>query len=387
MAKSAWVVLALLAALAALPLVAAHGAIPPREIDTRVVLDANSLQILDYGAANGLYEDGAGRDARLPAIPFYEGGHDLMTLDLREGYGPDGNGTWVPGLYAQEIFRRGDPGEAGIRDIITFLADGAERSLDLATADNVAYTSTTFTWVSERREVGGYEFGVEGFAPYAVLGVSPGATLSELQVTSFVGDAATDVMAGTYYYQGQYLPGEAQGPDVGNGPRAYTLAGPAALFTATPTATALDLTQPTVNVAVDLATALSVMAQIVTVSVDAPEGLMVTADRSEFKLDNATATGQLQLSIMAHGAIPPSNLTLTFRSDLGAAQVVSWPISVEVPVPMPTDHVGMMAGQEGATEGMDHGVHDHAEANAPGPGFAMLVLSLVVVALLARRRA
>jgi len=400
-------VVALLGLLLVAPTALAHGDIPPRDIDTRVAIDANSLTVLDYGAANGLHEDANGRDSRLPYVPLYEGGHDHMTLDLREAYGPEG-GAQVPGIYFRLTFRRGDPTGQGITDTISFKADGAEKSVAFTTKDNLAYTGIGLSWVSARLEPGTYEFAVEGFASYASLGVLPGAKLTEVNTLSTNDGKDTDVMPGTYHYGGQYVPDDAQvGVGFGvpptvtatpeNGPLEYTLQGPARLAALASTVTQVDLSSTAkVVVPITLKADKTTLDQLAALSVQAPAGIKAALSQTSAKLGNGTPETRLELVVESAGATMPGEIRIVADTDLGGHAELTLATLVPAPASDGHGHVHPASpGQAGAHDHQGRGAEgDDPDAEPPGeenakasPSAAVApLLALVLVAAIQSRR-
>lgn len=306
-----------------LPAALAHSTPAAREIDTRVLEEGLDL-LLDYGSANGLLEDGCGADFEQcggvgPLPVAYEGGHDLLSLDLREAYGPGAeNGTIEPGLWIRLTFRRG-LADVELSDVITFELNGSTVSLDMTSMDNQVFTSQTFTYVSEKYEEGTYERGLQAFVPYAIIGAAPGDTLTSISVTSYVDGSPTDIMPGSYYYEGQQAPdthGTADSPTIED----YVLTGPAALFAASFASVPIDLDEGEQTLPITLTNALAETGQVVQVEVLDAGGLQIAPLGDALLTPGNGTTVDIRVDTAGFGGHTMAVLALS--SDLGGRQLL-----------------------------------------------------------------
>lgn len=322
-----------LGTLVSLPVASAHGTPEAREIDTRVLEEGLDL-LLDYGSTNGLLEDACGADfqdcAGLGPLPIlYEGGHDLLTLDLREAYGPAASGALEPGLWTRHTFRRGSD-DVTLTDVISFTLNGTAVELEMTSMDNQVFTSTTFTYVSEKYDEGEYERGLQGFIPYSALGTGPGATLTDITVTSFVDGSPTDVMPGAYSYNGMLVP-DTHGLADATIDQDYTLAGPAPLVTGAFDGFA-ELQTGTNTVTLNVASTLSQTPQTVAIQVLDAAGFTITPAQDLLQFEAGGGAQTVDLTVDTNGVEGHAMAMLRLVSDLGGVADVQLHASVPVTV-------------------------------------------------------
>lgn len=183
----------------ALPAVRAHAPPPAQEYETRILADYN--------------DDWFGT----------QDGHNLVSLDIREGYNATlGDNVlifrlMISGGYAAAPFGGGSE----LRDVITFKADGQEKELEFATADNVAFTGT-FDAVHgpEPVLVNGAQDGtrvfVTGVARFSTLGIQSGSNLTDWFVNGFANAMAGDNMPEGLAPGAPEPPNPSIPPDPGN---------------------------------------------------------------------------------------------------------------------------------------------------------------------------
>jgi MYXO-CTERM domain-containing protein len=202
--------LAIALLIAAVPAASAHGAPGVREIDERILIDGTAPNGTDYGAFPE------------QAPLFYEGGHDLLVLDIREARNST---TGEPILLFRLINQGGDPARGELLDILHFTVNDEELIVLFRTTDNRVYTGEGFD-VFQTLDVGDdHVTGAEGGLYFTTLGLEVGDTLRDIWVEGRVGDAAADHMPGGYFFQGAQL-----GPASSAGRATYTIAGPPQLF-------------------------------------------------------------------------------------------------------------------------------------------------------------
>lgn len=296
-----------LAVLVLLPVAAGHGAPVAREIDERILAD----QTGDYDY--GMLHDQTG----LPLL--YEGGHDLLALDVREAYLPG----WGHSLGFRLFMQFGDPA-AQLREEIHFTA-GTEKVLRFSW-DGSQFASADVERM-ETLDVGdSHTHGFEAWLRAGALGLAPGDVLERIHVLGFVGDDEADVMPGGYYYQGQPVAG---GGDEAAG-ATWTLQGPPALV-------AVDAPRSVAghgNASFELriSSPLSAMTQFVSISGEAA-GANVTLDRTSILLDPGA---ERRITGLVERTGSTGEMRLTVTSDLGAwsTHVVALNIT---PVEQPVD--------------------------------------------------
>ncbi len=350
-------------ALCSLPIVAAHGAAPTREIDTRVLQD-------DDGTA-GYTPDTC---APVPGCPFASGAPDLLALDLREASTADGQPVlWFRAAYQTEV-------PAGPKAIhITLTAAGKAHELDFTSADGVAFTSGTFAKVVGPTPIGdGHPKALDGMLFPSALGLGPGDTLTGISVESHGAGNAGDLMPGGWSpsegVEVAPIPNPAESER--SFPGAYTLSGPAPLLRMMAMG-ALDLTAAKGLVMVHVENALSATQQFANLSVTAPAGVVATFDPASVALDGGAAKMATLRLVKATG---DGVLNVTVRSDLGAYAVLSIP------------YQGAPAHHDSNTTALPGSGTGDATSRLPGPSSShatplpLPFLAMAVSLLVARRR-
>jgi hypothetical protein len=330
-----WAALALLAIAAGTQ---AHGAPPVRELDTRVLTDDDGL--VGYG---GCVESQC-------AAPVE--GLDLLALDLREAAFPDG----APALVFRVLLQSDAPA-AGAGVTLALAAGGAERTLDLATADGLAYTSTSFERVEGPFDVGdGHPKAVDGWIRHAGLGVAAGDRLTGITVRSHRGETADDAMPGGWSSNGvpvPHVPHDAD-PDEAlaeQGPGEFPLRGPASLVAFSAQPAAPDLSQGPATVVLRLANNVS-FPQFATLSVEAPAGITARLAQDGVSLD---ADGAREVELHISNATANGIVRVTLVSDLGAHEVADVTVRARPPasaMATSTSSVPPQAGKESPTLGL-----------------------------------
>ncbi|MFA5943900.1 MAG: hypothetical protein WC876_05485 [Candidatus Thermoplasmatota archaeon] len=158
------------------PLAAAHGAPAAKDQDTRLLADHND----DCGG------DEAGTLGNCRAT------HDLVALDVRERH--DGGQDVV----VFRFFLNGGTAADGLRDVLTLKADGAAKTFELRTTNNVDFQGTGFDSVSKAQSASdGTRFIVEATVKRANLG-AVASKLTDFKVDAFRGTTSGDYMPGGY---------------------------------------------------------------------------------------------------------------------------------------------------------------------------------------------
>lgn len=177
--------------------VAAHGAAPPPDYESRLLADHN---------------DDCGGDSAT-GLNNCSGTHDIIALDVREIYDAELGDALVLRLIA-------NGGEIGqnLKDIIRLKADGRDKTIELRTTDNKVFTGSGFDRVSGAMGVNdGTRFAVEATVALASLGIATGKDLSAFKVESYRGSTLGDFMPGGY--QGPV--GPVNDPNQGSGATNY----------------------------------------------------------------------------------------------------------------------------------------------------------------------
>lgn len=275
------------------PVAAAHGAVEPREIDTRILADGTDNG--DYGGPQGVLN---------------EGGLDILSLDVYEATMP---GTTEPALVLRVIVQEGEPGS----HTLTFDLDaGGAKSYTLTTSDLTSYASTDFAAVRGPFPVGdGHPQAIEGIVPLAELG-GIGTEVGGITVTSAKDGTDMDVMPGSWFVQGIEVPSD---PTVTPTPGAYTLRGLPAWFTMSGDGT-LDVGEA--ETVVDLVNGLDTLEQFLTLTVQAPAGITATLSSPSVLLGPGEARN---LTLRTQG-IGAGDVVVTATSDLGLTQQISFPL-------------------------------------------------------------
>jgi hypothetical protein len=289
------------AALVALAIPAfAHGALEPREIDTRVLLDK------DGAFAPGFcYEDNTCGN------PGDLGGFDLLTLDAREAHLADGR----PAVAFRVGYQLGRENVAQAIEIHV-TANGTTTNLRLE-GTTLALNSTTCDRVDGPSPFpggDGAQMALDCYVAYEVLGVRANDTLS-ITMTSYAGATVYDVVPGTWRLNGQNVPyvptqvpggpGDVSAPTT---PGNYTLQGPANLLGLTASASMVDLATGPKTVTLHLRNGLSNFTQAATLNLTLPQ--------------NLTANLEAQTLLLDGGANRTVTLTITNATNHGNARVI-----------------------------------------------------------------
>ncbi|MGB1585688.1 MAG: hypothetical protein ACPHID_01405 [Thermoplasmatota archaeon] len=360
MTKSAPILLLVALTLLAAPLASAHGAAPARSIDTRVLEDDDGFFSYDAGAQAGLAASG---------------GHDLLTLDIREA----SNQTGMPVIWMRLTWQT-DATEAAT-DRIRFNVGGTAHEYFL-TASTTAIEAHNFDAAFGPFDVqDGHPKAFDLMLHYATLGVQQGDELSNIEIIGQANDGSTaDVAPGTWMTAlGESAPYGGD-PTASSAPGTYTLQGPADLLRSTdPSQVHLD-EGASQNITVTLTNPTD-LDQFVLFSVASP-GAQVSGPDGV-----ALAAGDVrEVEFVVKGLVEGThNGSLTLWSDLGGYQ--------SVPLDVMVHHA---EGHEGHHHDGSEGPHEHTETNttddvaapveeSPGVGFAVLAVGLVAIALIRRK--
>ncbi|MEA3204389.1 MAG: hypothetical protein QOI63_2071 [Thermoplasmata archaeon] len=295
------------------PPASAHGAAPAREVEQRVLLDADGA--LGYaGCSDGVCMPGGGLDS---------GALDLLALDVREFR--DANGTALLAFRAtaqSEVAQ-----QAGRVIALSFTLNGQPRTLRLE-GDGAAFTSADADRAFVSKDVigDGHAKAIEAWVALARLGAKAGDALTGIQAASFAGATKGDLVPGTWYpanEQEQPVPFVPTSPDATQpGPAgSYTLAGPASLLDLGVDDARPDTSHAAAKLTVTLHNPLKQLPQFVTLRAGGP-GLSVSGDALAVNLDAGT-TKTVTLSV----AGPASELNLTATSDLGGYATLLVPVA------------------------------------------------------------
>lgn len=350
------VALALCAATAFLPGVAAHGAAAPREVDLRVLLDDDGG--LGYGGCGPSEETGTS------CTPAPEG-LDVLALDVREAF----LGA-APALAFRMVVQ-----SAVVHDgrglLLTMTANGTEHKLAIASPDGTNYTSPDFDRLEGPFDVfDGHPKAIDGWLRLSTLGLAVGDSITGIHLDSTHHDEPDDVTPGAYYSNGVQMPHLPHDADPGEAleerfPGTYAVKGPAPLLKVEATPTLLDLSQDG-NVTLRVSNPLTATTQSVTLSFmgDGEGRFPDGAANATLSLDpGATRDLTLRWPTEATGG----NASVLVTSDLGAR--VQRSIQV-VPV----------ARSNTTVSPSDHGKESPSLASTP------LALVLVAAAAVAARR-
>jgi hypothetical protein len=299
-------------ALLVVPPAVAHGAVAPREIDTRVLLDDEGL--IEYGGC--VEEQCAG--------VFAHDGLDLLSLDARELRLPDGR----PGLALAVSFQWQTAGVEGRSVRLQFTAAGLDQVVTFEAADTDRPIVAGAERILGPTPIGdGDPRMLEAWFALPTLGLSPGLELTNISTQSRHGDTLDDAMPGGWYSNGIQVPHVPHSTDVGEAtethpPGVYRMKGPAPL---------LDLSAPRPDsVALPRSYTLTIrnplgnLTQVVDAAVRLGTGAARLDAATLVLLPGATRTLNLTTSdLLASGA---ANLTLA--SDLGAWEALDLPIVV-----------------------------------------------------------
>jgi hypothetical protein len=325
--QGAGLLLGLLVLLA--PAATAHGAPTPRGIDTRVLHDDDGT--VPYGGC-------------VEGTCLTEGGLDVLALDVREANFPDG----APAIVFRLITQTESPGAATIT--LTLTAGGSERTYTATTPDGQAFVPNGFTRLDGPFDVGdGHPKALDGWVRSADLGVQAGDTITDITLQSARESGPDDIMPGTWYMQGQTVPGAETTPGE------YVVKGPAELvkLTADPASVqAPGTTTIRITNAVDLS-------QFTDLAITGD----ATVDLDAVNLDgNGARDVTLSIGPKASGVV-----RITAVSDLGAYATLDIPVTA-APVATPTN----------STEHEEHD-HDHDEQDAPAPAVVPLALAAALI--------
>lgn len=333
-AALAVVPVALLAFLASLPSALGHGAAEPREIDVRILSDNDGAT----GPATCFDDAPQSCEARPKGL-------DLLSLDVREMHwvrpgGPVEVGTPMVAFRLGAQLNVGAPDQAVEIHLKT---GGAELSFGFASDATGNYVTETCTALDGPVEFPGGDGTPQAFdcyVSYSAFGLDGAGELTDIAVHSEVGGEEFDEMPGTWYLNGQTVPfvplPDPTHPDPGalqedTTPGSYALSGPAALLTATVSASRVDLRNGPGTIQINLANVLANTTQVATINVTVPDSIGAAIDTSTALLNPAaTKTATLQV----RNASKDGDIMLLVTSDLGAFQVFT--IRVNSPPPATT---------------------------------------------------
>lgn len=172
---------ALLLVLVAAPVVQAHGAPTPRAIDARIVTD--NTQGGDYGEFALEVTNAPNPIAANEAV-------DLLGLDVREAYGPDGS----EGVWMRLVYQGG--GEGTHRIELSFEVAGTQVTRFFESADLAKWAGDADFVVAEPIPVGdGHPRALEFFLSSNSIG---SGTISEVSLVSKFNGGDGDFAPGTY---------------------------------------------------------------------------------------------------------------------------------------------------------------------------------------------
>ena len=377
-------VLLLAAALLTLAVPAhAHGAAEARSIDTRILADDDGFFSYDAGAQAGFAA---------------AGGHDLLTLDVRESWDQEGR----PALYFRLTWQT-DATEPAT-DVLSFTAGETRHSFAItATASGIREHG--FDAAAGPFDVGdGHPKAFDLIVLYETLGIEVGDTLTNIRVTGQAADGSEgDVMPGTWATTtGDLAPwgGDPTHPP-SNEPGSYTTTGPAELIRVD-AAPALELQIGAKQAfRLNLTNTIADIEQFVTITFDAPENL--TVGMPDGILLAPGETRQINGTVTADGACA-GIVYLVLHSDVCAHTLVPLVVAAGDPEPVaPVDepegeaheHAEEPAGASEEDHGHDHEHDEHVHEDeqgagdlveeSPGVGFALLAIGLVAIALIRRK--
>lgn len=344
-----------LVALLAVPAAHAHGAPPVREVDVRVLLDDDGL-VAYGGCVEGQCQ---------PAAP--PEGLDLLALDVREAALPDGSPAVVLRFVVQSDAPRP---ESSIE--ATVLAGGTEWSLAVATADGLAYSSSTFDRVDGPFDVGdGHPKAIDGWIRHAALGAAPGDALTGIRVVSRHGEALDDAMPGGWYANGAevpHLPHDADPGEAAAEPAAgeYRLKGAAQLVALAAEPAAPDLSAGPATVRLRLSNPVG-LPQFCDLALLVPPGVAARLSQPAVSLD---ANGTRDVELVVSNATADGVVQVTLVSDLGAHEVAD--VTVRAPPP------------PSATAAADTGTGQTKDSPSPPALPAFLALAALAAAFRSR---
>jgi len=354
-------VAALLAAIlvAALPGASAHGAKPSPPLYTRVGDADDDGQVGPGGCVATNEQTEEQTCAKSQTNP---GGLDLLSLDAREAYLPNGTAA-VDFLIGYQ--RGGD----GVSQTVSLFVGSKTFSFTGPTGG--PYNSTTCD-----RLVGPYDFpsgdgeqqAMDCWVTYAHLGVTNGTTgtLAAIHMQSDAGATAKfDIWPGAYYEGGQnghYVPAipdcdtsatppcdtpEPTEPTSDDYP-SYTLAGPADLVKATASVASVDLAKGAGKVTIQLAAGAGAanVTQLANLTMSAPGTIQASLDAANAKV-SGNGTSAVNLAVV--GATKDGTIRITVATDLGGYTVLSIPVKAAPPAspcgtPAGSGPTGSMSG-------------------------------------------
>lgn len=356
-------VLAALLALALLPSASAHGPPDPLDFETALLVDHND----DCG------EDGAS----------CRGTHDLIAVYVREKVDAQHGDVVVFRFFA-------NAGSFPVKDVFTFKAGTASKTLELTTSDNRAFTmggnlpvARVGTGASLNDPGAPGRFSVEITVKASELG-PVGTALTSFKVEAFKGSTKGDYMPGGFV---DALGIDHANPDQGSQPtnRAaaeYKLRGPTYYLTLTPPVTQEVAAGSETLAQVNVKNELRKTAQSITFTVTAGPGVTArfhdTASgegegyADTLRLDLAKAgSSSIHLALEGLEAGASGTLTITATTDQGGRSTVAVPYTVT-------------EGQAGPTT--DAETPQPEDKDAPGPAPLLLFGALALALALAIRR-
>lgn len=344
----------------------AHGVCAAREIDTRILTDADAVA---YGGPEGVAS---------------EGGHDLLAIDVREAYDTV---SGEPAIIFRLIVQGGDASKGELKDVLSLKAAGAAKTFEVTTRDGASFSSTFDAFAGPFDVCDGFPKALDGLVKYSTLGVTPGAKLEDITVTGYVGSAKADIAPGSWYYDGQIIP---ENPMATTAPASHVLKGPAQLVNVTAATTHVDLTQtqgPFV-VNITLENALSTMEQFVNLSLGSPDGVDASLDQRSVKLatSGAEKTKTLMLTVSRTAAAAQSTLRLVSLSDLGGRTEQEFMIMVPDEPMTGMNHTMQNGTMTNDYTTIEHGAEHDEAANVPGTGLLGLAAATLVGLFVAARR-
>lgn len=346
------------------PVAAAHGAPPERGQDTALLADHN--------------DDCGGHSATDP--DRCNGTHDLVAMYVQEAYDPT-----LGDVVKFRFMLNGGQASDGLRDVLTLKANGATKTFELRTTNNIDFQGTGFDAVAKAvplrfpsGSADGDRFLVEATVKAASLG-GIGAKLTDYKVDAF---------RGSNNARGDYMPGGAfngvidntdpdQGDEATNRYRAagYTLVGPTYYAKVTPPASLTLASGASTTSSVTLANLLRSAdwdtRQVATLTVAATAGLTASIDGATTDTIDLPTTGTVDvpLKVMSQGGPGTGQVTLTVTTNLGGRTVHTIPVTV----------------QDEAPSSSSSSATTSDSAGAPAPGLMMLV-AVLGLAVLVRRR-
>ncbi|MES2154967.1 MAG: hypothetical protein V4510_07515 [bacterium] len=352
--------------LAGMPLVAAHGAPDPREIDQRVLMDDGDGG-QDYGGCPDTLEG--------QPCPTDAGAMDLLALDVREAYH---NGS--PALALRIVFQVREATHADRKVDVAFKVNGQDFTVGL-TGDGKAFAGPSCMDAAMTAvDVGdGTPKAIECFVSATALNLTAGMAVSSVTVLSSVGTTKGDYMPGGWYSNGQMVPAASPPDDPTNpevpaipqgmeAPGAFTTQGPAALLNFTADAPSATLGHGPAHILLTIQNTLRTMPQLANLTLTPSPGITVALDAASVNLPDGTAK---TIALVVTNATRDGSVTISAATDLGGLAAIVIPVTV----PAMTNQSQPPAGMSQTTEGK----------KSPDLGTPLAGLA-VATALLARRR-